>query len=136
MAYTEQEKEAALTLLEANRGNLKKTSRETGITTPTLRAWREEGKVKPSPEKAAEIVDSYLAKARRVREALLDRLAELAPVETDMFKVAGAFKTVAEAASSEEVDRAIADRVRAAQPQAAPPGEMAGKPGNTSARLN
>ncbi len=40
MAYSEQEKEAALILLEANGGNIKKTARETGMFAPTLRAWR------------------------------------------------------------------------------------------------
>lgn len=132
MAYTDEEKQAALTLLEANGGNLKRTARETGVTTPTLRAWREEGKIKPSPEKAAALVDSYLEKAKRVREALLDRLAELAPKETDMFKVAGAFKTVAEAAASEEVDRALTIRLRTAQSSAAQPHEAdraVGSPG-------
>lgn len=109
-----------MTVLTANGGNIKKTSRETGISPKTLREWKAGGKDIPPPEKSEALTQSYLDKARRTREALLDRMAVLAASETDLFKVSGAFKIVAEAASEEEVNRALAARISNAQAQAAP----------------
>lgn len=125
-----------MTTLEANRGNVKKTARETGISPKTLREWRAGGKDKPPPEKSQALIESYLEKAKRAREALLDRLLALAPVEADMFKVAGAYKIVAEAASDEEVNGALARRIAAAQTATAPRLEGAGSAGSQPSTLN
>lgn len=48
MAYTEQEKAHALTVLRAEGGNISRTERITGVTAKTLRAWRAE--LADSPE--------------------------------------------------------------------------------------
>ena len=112
MAYTEQEKEAALTLLEANRGNLKKTARETGVSLPTLRDWRAGGKVKPDPIKAAELRTSFLEQIREVREAASKRMLELIPAETDLHKVAGALKIANDAARLESGEATQRSEVR------------------------
>jgi transposase-like protein len=113
--YTPEQRTAALTTLEANRGNIKKTARETGITPPTLRAWRDEGKAEPSPEKAAALVDSFLEKVRRVREAAANRLLELIPTETDVHKVAGALKIANEAGRLEAGEPTEVSRVESVQ---------------------
>ncbi|GGI87130.1 hypothetical protein [Deinococcus wulumuqiensis] len=118
MAYSDEQREAFLTILEANAGNIKKTARETGVSAPTLREWQAQGKIKPSPEKVAEIIEGYLEKAKRVREKLLDRMSEVADTEKDLFKLSGAFKIVADATADEEVNRALANRINAAQAQA------------------
>ena len=109
---TPEEREAAMAVLEANGGNVKKTARETGVSPKTLREWKAGGKDVPPPEKSDALTQSYLEKARGVREALLDRLKELAPKELDMFKVAGAFKVLTDAVSEEEVNRALTERIR------------------------
>ena len=115
MAYTDEERISALITLEANGGNIKKTVRETGVSAPTLRAWKAEGKEKPPPEKVEALIESYLDKARRAREKLLDRMIAVAETEADLFKLSGAFKIVADATADEEVNRALAHRINAAQ---------------------
>lgn len=99
--YSDGEREAALTTLKANGGNLKKTSRETGISLPTLRDWKAGGKVQPDPIKAEELKASFLERVRAVREAASRRMLELIPNETDLHKVAGALKIANEAARLE-----------------------------------
>lgn len=131
--YTDQDREAVLTVLKANGGNLKKTSRETGVSLPTLRDWKAGGKAKPDPVKAAELAASYLDRVKAAREAAMIRMLELIPTESDLFKVTGAVKVLSELAMNQEVlndalrdDAGIASGSHAATPEAQ----------GSSARLN
>ncbi len=102
-SYTDAEREATLTVLQANGGNLKRTARETGVSLPTLRDWKAGGKVHPDPVKAAALGASYLERVKAAREAAMIRMLELIPGETDLFKVTGAVKVLSEVAMNEEV---------------------------------
>ena len=113
--YTDSEREAVLTILKANGGNLKRTARETGVSLPTLREWKAGGKVQADPIKAAEIGASYLTRVKAAREAAMIRMLELIPNEMDLFKVTGAVKVLSEVAMNEEVlNDAIRDEIGAA----------------------
>ena len=64
MAYTEEQKSAALASLDANGGNVKKTARLTGIPITTLRDWRDGEHVSATvaekrTEKKADLADLY-----------------------------------------------------------------------------
>jgi len=101
--YTDDQRIAALAALAANGGNISQTARQTGIPRITLRKWQA-SELNDLPEVAsikAELTGSFIEKARSARELILDRLVALAPEERDMFKLAGAFKIVNEAARLE-----------------------------------
>ena len=66
MAYTSDDKAAALAALEANDGNLRRTARETGIGDATLRRWRAETDARKDAA-----VDARMPQARAT---LADRL--------------------------------------------------------------
>lgn len=110
--YTDAEREAALTVLESNGGNLKKTARETGVSLPTLRDWKAGGKAQSDPQKAAELAASFLDRVREVREAATVRMLELIPQETDLHKVAGALKIANDAARLESGEATQRSEVR------------------------
>jgi transposase-like protein len=123
--YTPEEKKVVLACLEANGGNLSKTARECGVARSTLIEWRDHptGDATPDPAEIdtlkKEIQGSFVDKIKQTRERLLDRIYEVSKTEQDLFKLSGAFKTVMEAASEEEVNSAIAARIKTAQTQAA-----------------
>lgn len=131
--YTDAEREATLTVLKANGGNLKKTSRETGVSLPTLREWKAGGKVRADPIKAAALAESYLQRVKAAREAAMIRMLELIPVEGDLFKVTGAVKVLSEIAMNEEV---LNDALRDEAGAAAPPDAAAPETQGAAARFN
>ena len=138
--YTDEEKKVILAQLAANGYNYSRTAKETGVARSTLLLWE-----KNAPDTTVDateidtlkkqLTESYLNKTKRAREVLLDRIIELAQSEKDLFKVSGAFKTVADAAASEEVNHAVASRIRghsAATESASAQGTgPAGGPGST-----
>lgn len=122
-SYTEEQKRTALACLLSNGGNLAKTERETGIQRGTLRAWQKT-ELMDSPEITTlkkELADNFTEKLKRTRSRLIDRIYEEAEHESDLFKLSGAFKTVMEAASDDEVNRALAARISGAAETEAPP---------------
>lgn len=81
--YTDEDKARVHVLLHANDGNVKRTSRESGIPEQTVRDWKKEwdsGGVPPAVVDALDsAVDSFVGDAVRVRDLYLKRLEELAP---------------------------------------------------------
>lgn len=115
--YTDEEKKVILAQLAANGYNYSRTAKETGVARSTLIAWAENPPNTTDNDTEIDtlkkhLTESYLDKAKRAREVLLDRMIELAGSEKDLFKISGAFKTVADAAASEEVSSAVASRIR------------------------
>lgn len=137
--YTEGQRVTALAALAANGGNISKTARQTGIPRITLRKWQA-SELNDLPEVATikkEFADDFMEKLKRTRSRLIDRIYTVAEHEQDIYKLSGAFKTVMDAASEQEVNEALAERIRgASEAQAAPRPEGAGSPGGTAARLN
>ena len=115
---------AARTILHPDGAiNWTRASRHLKIAVNTLKKWdADPGSFGVSDDSVTtikkELQESYLDKAKRAREVLLDRMIAVAQSEKDLFKLSGAFKTVADATSDEEVNRALANRINAAQAQA------------------
>jgi transposase-like protein len=115
--YSREEKIAALATLAANKGNLSKTAKDTGITRDSLREWRDDPAL-DSTEVATikrAVADSFLEKVKRVRELAADRLIELLPLEGDVHKVAGAMKIANEAGRLEAGEPTEVSRVESVQ---------------------
>lgn len=113
--YSHEKRVIVLATLAANGGNITKTSRETGVSRPTLREWLANPTLQDLPEVAArkeELTAAYADRIKSVRVGLLDRMATLAQTETDLFKVSGAFKIVSEAAAEQETQEALAAAIR------------------------
>ncbi len=112
--YTDEQRVGALALLAANSGNIRKTSRETGISRNTLEVWQgsELANEPIVAEVKQQLVGSFIEKAKSARELILDRLVQLAPEEKDMFKLAGAFKIVNDAARLESGEATTRNEVR------------------------
>ena len=112
--YTDEQRVVALAALAANGGNIAKTSREMGIPRITLRKWQA-SELNDLPEVAtvkAELTGSFIEKTKAAREVFLTRLVALAPEEKDMFKLAGAFKIVNDAARLEAGEATQRSEVR------------------------
>jgi len=74
--YSDQEKAAYLLALKANGGNLKRTSRETGVPLATLFHWRQgDGVNSDVSDIANQKAESLAEKFERVANLLVDRLA-------------------------------------------------------------
>ena len=71
--YSDEDKAAVLAVLAANGGNIKRTSRETGVAVSTVRNWSR-GLASPSSEKVQEAVDKFVDQAEKVRNMALDEL--------------------------------------------------------------
>jgi len=66
--YTEQDKARVYVVLTANDGNVKRTSRETGVPENTVRRWRDEFKENPpSTEEVEEAASSFVTDADEIR---------------------------------------------------------------------
>ncbi|WP_139322664.1 hypothetical protein [Deinococcus marmoris] len=140
-SYTDEERAVILALLAANGHNLSRTERETGVARSTLMRWAENppdatGGASTIAALKTEIQESYLAKAKRAREVLLDRMIKVAADERDLFKISGAFKIVSDATGEEEVNHALATRIGQTQTQAAPSMETARTAGSPDPALN
>lgn len=112
--YTDDQRIAALAALASNGGNLAKTARQTGISRMTLREWQASD-LNDLPEVAtlkAEFTGSFIEKVKSAREVFIDRMVALAPDEKDMFKLAGAFKIVNDAARLEAGEATQRSEVR------------------------
>ncbi len=112
--YNDEQRITALAALAANGGNIAKTARETGISRMTLREWQG-SELNDLPEVATvkqQLIGSFIEKAKTARELILDRLVQLAPEEKDMFKLAGAFKIVNDAARLESGEATTRNEVR------------------------
>ena len=126
--YTPEEITATLALLQANGGNLTRTSKETGVVRSTIRKWRDEHH--PDETQIAtlksHIQASFLDKAKKAREAAATRALEILPQEDDLHKVVGAAKVFndiarleeGQATSIDEVRDALSDDERAARVEA------------------
>lgn len=127
--YTPTEIEHALAVARATTHpeggiNWTRASRQLGIAVNTLKKWEADpGSYGVNDDSVTTIKtalqESYLEKAKRAREVLLDRIITTAESERDLYKLSGAFKIVADATSEEEVNRALANRINATQAQAA-----------------
>jgi transposase-like protein len=71
--YTDQDKASVFVVLTANDGNVKRTSRETGVPENTVRRWRDEWKKEGPPETdvVEEAVGDFVGDAERVRNKAL-----------------------------------------------------------------
>lgn len=76
--YTDDDRATVLVALDANLGNVKRTSRETGVAEQTVRDWKkqaERGDTPATVEAALPAVVSEFAKnTERVRDLMLDQL--------------------------------------------------------------
>ncbi|MFD2609548.1 hypothetical protein ACFSR9_08870 [Deinococcus taklimakanensis] len=149
-AYTPTEIEHALAVARATTHpeggiNWTRASRQLGIAVNTLKKWEADpGSYGVNDDSVTTIKtalhESYLEKAKRAREVLLDRMISVAKSERDLFKLSGAFKTVADAASQEEVNNAVASRIRGhsavSQPAPAPGADAAGSAGGANPTIN
>lgn len=82
MAYTDDDRAAALAALEANNGNVARTSRETGVGRATLNRWasetghRKEAADARLPEARASIADRLEAFIHQALDVAPDKLAD------------------------------------------------------------
>lgn len=76
--YTDAEKAAAVVALDANNGNVKRTSREVGVAEQTIRDWKklsERGALSPAVRAAIPAAqDDFADKAERIRSYAMDEL--------------------------------------------------------------
>ena len=70
--YSDEDKGAVLAVLAANGGNIKRTSRETGVAEGTLRYWIK--KAPPSDETVQAAVLEFVSRAEAIRKMALDEL--------------------------------------------------------------
>ena len=77
--FTEADKAHGLTVLAANDGNIKRTSRDLGVNTATLRRWREQARHGDGPSEALVIaaVGEFVTDAKRIRNKALMHLEAL-----------------------------------------------------------
>jgi len=88
--YTEQDKARVYVVLRANTsdewpdGNVKRTSRESGVPENTVRRWRDEWKKNgpPDTEEVEAAVTEFVDDAERVRNLALKRIEALIPGST------------------------------------------------------
>ena len=86
--YSDADKARVYTTLLSNDGNVKRTSRDTGIVETTVRRWKADFVTNPPPAQAVEeAVGEFVADARRVRNKAL--------LEIERQIDAGAFKGAA-----------------------------------------
>lgn len=90
MAYSEAKISEVLTVLDANEGNVAKTSRDTGIGRSTIQKWRDS--ILPGKD-----VSSVREKVAQKKEGLADKLERIAhkvvgSVLQEDFKEFGSFK--------------------------------------------
>jgi len=75
--YTDEQKASAYVVLASNEGNIKRTSRDTGVPISTLRSWRDEWarlESLPAPEKLDEAIGTFADKAETIRMKALNEL--------------------------------------------------------------
>lgn len=79
--YSEDDKARVYVVLLANDGNVKRTSRETGVPENTVRRWKKqfEKDGPPAEEKVEEAASDFLEEADTVRFMALRRIKELIP---------------------------------------------------------
>lgn len=78
--YTEADKAKVYVVLSANDGNVKRTSRETGVPENTVRRWRNEFVENPPTTTAAEeAAGDFVGEAESVRNLALERIKTLIP---------------------------------------------------------
>lgn len=81
--YTDEDKAAVFTQLTVNKGNVLRTSRETGVPQQTVRDWKKEWETRgvPAPveEIAEEIAGEFVETALRVRDKALAQIELLIP---------------------------------------------------------
>jgi transposase-like protein len=81
--YTETDKARVYVVLRANDGNVKRTSRETGVPENTVRRWRDEFLEKPPNTELVEVAaGEFVDDASRVRNLALRRIETLIPEST------------------------------------------------------
>ena len=90
--YTEQDKARVFVCLRANAGNIKRTSRDTGITSSTIRRWRDEWETNqvtpPDVSLVAVEATGFIEDAERVRNKALSELERKIPTATPSALVA------------------------------------------------
>jgi transposase-like protein len=78
--YTDRDRALVHTTLTANQGNVKRTSRETGIPIATVRDWKQKWEREGLPAVVEEalpaVVEEFTGNATRVRNKALDRLEQ------------------------------------------------------------
>lgn len=92
--YSDSDRAKVLTALQLNDGNVKRTARETGMSTTTVRAWKSGWDTEGIPEAVAEAqvetLDEFVNDATEVRNLLLARMRDLAPESKNLREVATA----------------------------------------------
>ena len=93
-SYDDATKAEAYVVLAANEGNIKRTSRDTGVPVSTLRRWRDEWTKKeslPSPEQLDTAVGDFANKAETIRwKALVELERQLTIANpADLIKIVG-----------------------------------------------
>lgn len=73
MAHTDDDRAAALAALEANKGNVRKTSREMRVSEPTLRRWR---KLQNNPQENDAHKKATAKRMPQARASLSERFRE------------------------------------------------------------
>lgn len=89
-SYTDDDKAKVFVALTANEGNVKRTARETGVPTSTVRRWKNEWSAEGPPDAShLEVaVGEFLEDAERVRHKALRTLEEKLPDATPSALVA------------------------------------------------
>lgn len=79
--YSESDKARVYVVLTANDGNVKRTSRETGVPENTVRRWRNDFKQDgpPPTDAVEEAAQDFVGDAERVRNLALARIEKLIP---------------------------------------------------------
>lgn len=111
--YTDAQKIAALALLAVNNNNISKTAREMRVSRDKLMEWRE-STLQQSAELDTlknELMDERKQKLKLVANAVLNRMLEVVPTETDLHKLAGALKIVQGVEVTNVVQVAITESV-------------------------
>jgi transposase-like protein len=101
--YTEADKSRVYVVLAANDGNVKRTSRETGVPENTVRRWKKEFEASPpSAELVEAAVGDFVTDADRVRHKALLKIEAL--IDGDKVKVGELNNTVG--ILTDKIDRA------------------------------
>lgn len=76
--YSDEDRATVLNFLEVNKGNVKRTARETGVAEQTVRdwkkAWEKEGVPAATQDALPAVKSEFVANATRIRNMMLDNL--------------------------------------------------------------
>lgn len=90
--YTDSDRARVHLALQVNDGNMKRTSRDTGIPVATVRDWKRKWESEGVPDEVAnaqiDVVDDFVTDASRIRDKALNRLEQVIDDEKNVKNLA------------------------------------------------